>query len=71
MKPQLGANVFEPGQENYDGARQMIVGVPALGIDKAYMVPYDADNMTMFTVDMDIPEDSELLHVNWRTHFHG
>lgn len=71
FKPRGGVSILDHGQDNFNDASQMIIGLPALGPDKLYMVPYNPDSQTMITADMHIPEECELLHVNWRTHFHG
>lgn len=72
MKPSGGGvDILARDEEDYDAARQVIIGLPALDSDKLYMVPYDPDNLTMVTANMETSEDAEVLHVNWRTLFRG
>lgn len=71
LQPRSGADILDRNQVDVDAASQLIIGLPALGSDKLYMVPYSPADQVMITTDMDIPVESELLHVNWRTHFHG
>lgn len=71
LQPRAGADILDTHHVDVDAASQLIIGLPALGSDKLYMIPYSPADQVMITSDMDIPADSELLHVNWPTHYRG
>lgn len=71
MKPKAGTSLAK-STDSLDGIRQDVVGLPALINDKQYLVPFDINNKTLLSSDIEqLPDDCQLLHVTWRMAYHS